>query len=216
MNAPQNSQNQNQDNEPSERSLDDNVWYNARPVSVGMGESGTHKDQIILHLEIDPGDGQWMPMTKFNDISTNAGREITMGDVRAFGCEGFRVSQWQATVNRNARFSVILKTTQYQEKWTQKIDRINVNTRKPEYTPQVIAQKEVDLEELFAQADAARIKYLENKALSQMGGGSSGGRSNSLPADPGDGSAASDFGRGPPAGDAFSTPAGNGARRNRF
>ncbi len=196
----------NQEQQPqSEHRLDDNVWYNARPVALGMGASGTGKDQIVLHLEIDSGHGQWIRMSKYNDISTPAGREITMGDIRAFGCEGFKPSQWIATIKKDAPFSVLLKTSEYQGKWTQKIDKINA--RKPEYTPEVVAKKDIEFEAMFMAADQARLDYLQGKAAGQAaGGGRGGGRSNALPPEPTNGSERSDFGRGSAKDDNFTDP----------
>ncbi len=201
----QNPQNSNQTAEPVPVRFDDNVWYSARGVKIEMGESGTGKDQIILHLEVDPGDGKgkWAQVQKHNDISTPAGEEITMGDIRAMNCRGFLVDQWIETVDQAARFSVIFKTTQYQGKWTQKIDRINVNTRKPPYTADVVRQKAASLEARFRAADARRLEYQQNKALGQSQGGGNNGRSNELPQDRSER-------------DEFSTPGANGAKRDRF
>ncbi len=223
MNA-QNNQNDNQSTaqnnqsgetaaeDPSERGLDDNVRYDARATGITMGPTGKDSDQVIIKMSINPGDGPWISMDKYNNISTDAGFEITMADVLKVGCQGFEFSEW--VVDPKIIVTVILNSREYQGRWIQFIDKIW--EKKPEYTAEVKAQKSKLYKEKFERAHQRNLEYQQNKALGQMAGSGNRGRSNELPKDSSDSSAAVDFGREAAGADGFATPSANGGRRARY
>jgi len=174
----------------------DDGFYIAHGVKVGMGEAGGKGgDQLFIDLELHHN-GRLYSRTKFNNLTTKAGIEITTGDGTALGCLSDDFSEWFPSPD--TLVTVILESEEYEGKWRQVVKKIL--PKRKEYKPEEFKSKAVAYTAAVRAARVANAEFAQKKAEKQIaglaGGGRSGGRSNQLPPQqpPAGGTERDDFG----------------------
>jgi len=182
--------------EQDDDQLDDG-FYEARGVGFGMGAAGGKGgDQLFIDLEIHHG-GKWYRKTKYNNLTTRQGLEITTSDGTALGCLSDDFSEWFASPE--IIVTVILETEEYEGKFRQVVKKIL--PKRQQYKPEVFKSKAAAYTAAVRAARVANAEYQQKKAMGQIaaltGGGRNGGRSNQMPAQqhaPAGGTERDDFG----------------------
>lgn len=182
--------------EQDDDQLDDG-FYEARGVGFGMGAAGGKGgDQLFIDLEVHHG-GKWYRKTKYNNLTTRQGLEITTSDGTALGCLSDDFSDWFASPE--VIVTVILETEEYEGKFRQVVKKIL--PKRQQYKPEVFKSKAAAYTAAVRAARVANAEYQQKKALGQIAGltgGRNGGRSNQAPAQqaPAGGTERDDFGGG--------------------
>lgn len=184
-----------QDEQDDDR-LDDG-FYDARGKGFGMAEAGGKGgDQLLIDLEIRHN-GKWYPRTKYNNLTTKAGLEITTADGTALGQLSDDFSEWFP--NPELMVTVILESEEFEGKWRQVVKKIL--PKRQQYKPEVFKSKAAAYTAAVRAARVANAEFQQKKAQKQIAelanGGRRGGRSIELPPqqDAG-GSERDDFGGG--------------------
>lgn len=175
-------------------------FYEARGKGFGMGEAGGKGgDQLFIDLEIRHN-GKWYPRTKYNNLTTKAGMEITTADGTALGQQSDDFSEWFP--NPEIIVTVILESEEFEGRWRQVVKKIL--PKRQQYKPEVFKSKAAAYTAAVRAARVANAQFQQEKAAKQIaglanGGGRRGGRSNEAPPQqqaPAGGTERDDFGGG--------------------